>query len=56
MPFAIIGFLLGALWGAIRAKSRGGKTADLVQWALVHGLILAIIGLLVAIATVRIFG
>lgn len=55
MPFAIVGFLIGIILGAYRAKSRNGKTADLVQWALVHGLLFAIIGLLLAITVFRIF-
>lgn len=56
MPLALTGFILGALWGAWRARNRRGKTADMVQWALVHGLILAMLGLLAAILIVRMAG
>ena len=43
------GFLLGAIGGALRAKARGGKVADILQYAFVHGLIFALIGLFLTI-------
>ncbi|MBS3978565.1 MAG: hypothetical protein KGZ77_02045 [Rhodobacteraceae bacterium] len=51
--FVIGGFLLGALTGGYRARARGGKLADMVQYALVHGLIFAILGLFVTIGLDR---
>lgn len=51
--FVIGGFLLGALAGGYRAKTRGGKTADILQYAFVHGLILALLGLFVTISLDR---
>lgn len=51
--FVIGGFLLGAFAGGYRAKARGGKTADMLQYAFVHGLILAILGLFVTIGLDR---
>lgn len=41
----IIGVIAGALYGGWRAKSRGGKTADILQYAAVHAMILALAGL-----------
>ncbi|WP_176440984.1 hypothetical protein [Oceanicola sp. 22II-s10i] len=41
----IIGVVLGAAWGGWRAKARGGKRADILQYAAVHALIFAIAGL-----------
>ena len=47
--FVIGGFLLGAIGGGLRAKARGGKVADILQYAFVHGLIFALIGLFLTI-------
>ena len=43
------GFLLGAVGGGLRARARGGKIADILQYAFVHGLIFALMGLFVTI-------
>lgn len=51
--FVIGGFLLGALAGGFRAKARGGKAADILQYAFVHGLILALVGLFITIGLDR---
>lgn len=51
--FVIGGFLLGAIAGGYRAKARGGKMADVLQYAFVHGLILALLGLFVTISLDR---
>ncbi len=50
---AIGGFLLGAGLGALRARRLGGKAADLAQYAMGFGLILAVIGLFVQIFLMR---
>lgn len=56
MPFALTGLLIGAIWGAWRARKRGGNTADLVQWAVAHGIVLAMLGLFAALAIARLAG
>lgn len=56
MPFALAGLLIGAIWGARRARKRGGQRADVIQWAIVHGLILAMAGLFAALIIVRVAG
>lgn len=47
--FVIGGLLLGAIGGGLRAKARGGKLADILQYAFVHGLLLALVGLFITI-------
>ncbi|MFN3993994.1 MAG: hypothetical protein ACK4IU_13915 [Tabrizicola flagellatus] len=47
--FVIGGFLVGAIAGGLRARARGGKTADILQYAFVHGLIFAVMGLFLTI-------
>jgi hypothetical protein len=39
------GLVLGALGGGLRAKSRGGKPADIALYAAVYGIIFGLIGL-----------
>ncbi|WP_375690577.1 hypothetical protein [Pseudooceanicola sp. LIPI14-2-Ac024] len=41
----IIELVVGALFGAWRAKSRGGKRADVLQYAAVHAMLFGIAGL-----------
>ena len=53
MIYPLGGLVVGALLGAYRAKSRGGKTADVAQWAAVFAMIFGIIGLFVAIIITR---
>jgi hypothetical protein len=53
MIFPLAGLLFGAVAGALRARARGGKTADMVQWAVVHALIFGLIGLFVLIGVER---
>lgn len=47
--FVIGGFLLGAIGGGLRAKTRGGKLADILQYGFVFGLLFALIGLFITI-------
>ena len=47
--FVIGGFILGGIAGGLRARARGCKTADGLQYAFVHGLIFAIMGLFLTI-------
>lgn len=46
---AIVSALIGGLFGYIRAKRRGGNRLDLLQFAAVHALIFAILGLFITI-------
>ena len=47
--FVIGGFLVGAIGGGLRARARGGKAADIAQYALVHAIIFALIGLFITL-------
>ena len=50
---AIVGAFLGAIYGAWRARKRGGNRLDLAQYAAVHALIFALAGVFVTIAIER---
>ncbi|MGR3551433.1 hypothetical protein [Pseudooceanicola sp.] len=41
----LAGALIGALFGGYRAKARHGRTADILQYAVVHAMLFALIGL-----------
>ena len=45
----IAAVVLGALWGDLRARKRGGNGTDRLQYAAVHAIALAIAGLFVTI-------
>lgn len=47
--FVIGGLLLGAIGGGLRARARGGKPADIAQYATVYGILFGLIGLFVTI-------
>ncbi len=49
MIFPLSGLVIGALIGVMRARMRGGKPADLVQWGLVFAILFGLIGLFVLI-------
>ena len=49
MIFPLTGILIGAITGAFMAKRRGGKPADMAQWAASLGLICGIVGLFVLV-------
>ncbi len=51
--FVIGGLVIGALWGGISAKRRGGRPADIAQYAAVYAIALGILGLFVTIAVER---
>jgi cation transporter-like permease len=53
MIYPLAGLVLGVIAGALRARARGGKPADMVQWAIVHGLILGLAGLFLAVFLTR---
>lgn len=45
----IFAFLVGAIGGALRARSRKGNRLDIAQYAAIYGMVFAIIGLFVTI-------
>ena len=47
------GFLLGAVLGALSASRKGGKPADMAQYAAAYGIALALLGLFVTIVLDR---
>ena len=49
------GMVIGALLGGFTAKRRGGKPADIAQYAGVYAIVLGIVGLVVTIAYSRLF-
>ncbi|WP_166415752.1 hypothetical protein [Cochlodiniinecator piscidefendens] len=51
--FVIVGILIGAFWGASKAKKRGGNRLDIIQYAAIHAILLAILGLFVTIVIER---
>jgi hypothetical protein len=53
MIYPLGGLIFGALLGAYRAKSRGGKIADIVQWAAVFAMIFGVIGMFIAVIITR---
>lgn len=53
MIYPLGGLVFGSLLGAIQAKRRGGKPADMVQWAAVFAMIFGVIGMFVAVILTR---
>lgn len=49
----ILGALAGAFLGGYRAKTRGGKPADIAQYAGAHAIAFALLGLFVTIVIER---
>ncbi len=47
--FVIGGLLLGAISGGLRARARGGKAADIAQYAVVHAIIFGLLGLFITL-------
>ena len=45
--------LLGIIIGTLRARRRNGNRMDILQWAAVHGMIFAVIGLFITIGVER---
>lgn len=50
----ILGFLVGAVFGGLRAKRREGKPADILQYAVVHAILFALIGLFLTLFIERV--
>ncbi|WP_322892604.1 MULTISPECIES: hypothetical protein [unclassified Yoonia] len=53
MIYPLAGLLFGAALGAWRAKSRGGKVPDMLQWAAAFAILFGILGLFLLIAIER---
>ncbi|WP_194094884.1 hypothetical protein [Marivivens aquimaris] len=53
MIYPLAGIVLGIIVGAVRAKMRGGKVLDMIQWAAVYAMIFGIIGLFIVIGIDR---
>lgn len=53
MIYPLGGLFFGAVLGGVRAKLRGGKPADIAQWATVFALIFGVIGLFIAVYITR---
>ena len=49
MIFPLSGLLSGAIFGAMRAKSKGGKGKDMAQWGAVFAIIFGLVGLFLLI-------
>lgn len=49
----VAGLLLGAAWGAMQAKRRGGNRADMAQYGAVGGILGGLAGLFVTIGLER---
>jgi len=55
MTLAIIGFILGAIFGIWRARRAKGDAADAAQYAIVFGMIFALAGVILTVIVVRSF-
>lgn len=55
MIYPLAGIVLGALFGAWRARRHGGKRLDLAQWAATGAIQGALVGLFLMIFILRIF-
>ena len=49
MIYPLAGLLIGAVLGAFRARSQGGKLLDMLQWGAVLAMIFGLIGLFILI-------
>ena len=52
--FVIGGLILGALSGGMTARKRGGKPADMAQWAVAWAILFGLLGLFVTLMLDRI--
>ncbi|SDE17998.1 hypothetical protein [Limimaricola pyoseonensis] len=53
MILPLAGLVLGAMLGAWRARRRGGRVADMLQWGAAHAIALGLVGLFLLIAVSR---
>jgi hypothetical protein len=47
--FVIGGLVLGAVTGGLTARRRGGKPADIAQWATVWAILFGLLGLFITL-------
>ncbi|WP_204318730.1 hypothetical protein [Pseudooceanicola aestuarii] len=52
--FVVIAAILGAVFGGWRARARGGRRADILQYAAGHAILFALAGLFLTLITHRI--
>lgn len=45
----LVGILIGAAFGAWRARRRGGNRLDMAQWGAVYAIVFGLAGLMLAI-------
>ncbi|MBT9382380.1 hypothetical protein KM176_00775 [Pseudooceanicola sp. CBS1P-1] len=53
---ALAGLIIGALFGGLRARRRGGDRRDIWQYAIVHAMLFALVGLFLSILLTRALG
>lgn len=53
MIYPLGGLVIGAILGALAARRRGGRPADMAQWGAVLAIVLGLLGLFIAIALDR---
>ncbi|MGJ8624178.1 MAG: hypothetical protein ACSHW1_15585 [Yoonia sp.] len=53
MIFPLSGMFIGAILGAFRARARGGKRLDMLQWGAVFAIIFGLLGMFVLIILQR---
>lgn len=51
--FALAGLIIGAIFGALRARRRGGNRLDMFQYAAVHAILFALAGLFLTLIVHR---
>lgn len=56
MILPLAGLLIGAVWGALRARRRGGRAADMAQWGAAHAIALGVVGLFLLLLLSRVAG
>lgn len=49
MIYPLSGLIIGAILGAVRAKMRGGKPADMLQWGAATAILCGLVGLFILI-------
>jgi len=49
----LFGAILGAIFGALKARRRKGKLADIAQYAFIYAVLFALIGLFISIIITR---
>ncbi len=53
--YVLAGLVLGALYGGLTARKRGGRPLDILQYAAVHALILGVLGIILTVIINRLY-